>query len=68
MVSSDYLIVACYASANPSDMHSYQPMVRVAETESEQAWGTTTKEAIGTVLTDAGYCSIANLTAEGRTG
>lgn len=65
VVSSDYLIVACQASANPSDMHSYQPMVAAADTAIEQVWGTRTKEAIGTVLADAGYCSIANLTAEG---
>ncbi|MDJ0396784.1 transposase [Rhodococcus sp. G-MC3] len=65
MVSSDYLIVACHASADGTDMQSYVPMVAAAEAVLESVWGADGKKKIGTVLADAGYCSVANLTAEG---
>lgn len=65
VVSQDYLIVCAQASANPTDMNSYIPMVEGAQDTIAAVWGAQAKEEIGVVLADAGYCSVANLTAEG---
>jgi transposase len=65
VVTTDYLIICAEASANPTDMHSYEPMVAAAQDMIAAVWGAEAKESIGVVLADAGYCSVANLTAEG---
>lgn len=66
VVSSDYLIVGCELSNSPTDVGSYQPTVEATEqilARLNTALGTDLR--IGTVLADAGYDSIANLTTEG---
>lgn len=65
VVTSDYLILRAHASANPTDMHSYVPMVTAAQEVIETVWDVEAKDKIGVVLADAGYCSVANLTADG---
>jgi transposase len=65
-VTDDQIILAAALTRQPGDVEAFTPMTRAAEAAVRTLGEATGAElAIGVVLADAGYLSIANLTAEG---
>lgn len=65
-VSDDQIILAAAVTCQPGDVEAFTPMTRAAEAAVRTLGEATGAElAIGVVLADAGYLSIANLTAKG---
>lgn len=65
-VSDDQIILAAVVTCQPGDVEAFIPMTRAAEAAVRTLGEATGAElAIGVVLADAGYLSIANLTAKG---
>lgn len=65
-VTDDQLILAANLIQQPGDVEAFVPMTRAAETAAELlAQATGAPLAIGVLLADAGYFSVANLTAAG---
>jgi len=65
-VSDDQVILAAVVTCQPGDVEAFTPMTRAAEAAVRTLSEATGAElAIGVVLADAGYLSIANLTAKG---
>lgn len=65
-VSDDQIILAAALTQHPGDVEAFTPMTQAAEAAVRTlAEATGAELAIGIVLADAGYLSIANLTAEG---
>jgi transposase len=66
-VTNDHLILHAHACQTPNDVEQAQPMIRAAQHIAEHAGAHTGRDdtTIQQILLDAGYLSLANLTAPG---
>lgn len=65
VASEDYIIIHAQAHDEGVDSDLYQPSIEAAQTQLAQLAAAGQERQIGTVVADAGYFSLENITAEG---
>lgn len=65
VASEDYIIIHAQAHDEGVDSHLYQPSIEAAQTQLSQLAAAGQERQIGTVVADAGYFSVENISAQG---